>query len=199
MTIADLLAGIGRWWGNLSALEPCAALLGVVYVLLAVRESRWCWIFAIASTVLYLSVFAAARLYMQAGLQAFFIAAALYGFIAWRRGPAERPVRNSRPSMHVLLAGVTLVLAAVTASILAAETHSQDPFLDALTTWASVTATVLQAYKYRENWLWWIAIDLLIAWLCLRQGLPLTAALFVLYVCLAVLGWRSWKIPRVVP
>ena len=122
--------------------------------------------------------------------------AAIYGFVAWRRGPVERPVRNGHLGMHGLLAGVVLLLTAVTARILAAETHSQDPFLDALTTWASVIATALQAYKYRENWLWWIAIDLLIAWLCLRQGLPLTAALFVLYVGLAVLGWRSWKTPR---
>jgi nicotinamide mononucleotide transporter len=196
VTFVDLTAEIGRSWSELSPREALAALLGIVYVLLAVRESRWCWIFAFASTALYLWVFAAAGLYMQASLQAFFLAAAVYGFVAWRGGPIERPVRSGQLGMHALLMAVVMGLTVVSARILAAETHSQDPFLDALTSWASVAATALQAYKHRENWLWWIAIDLLIAWLCLRQGLPLTAGLYLVYIGLAALGWRSWKVMR---
>ncbi len=199
MTLADASNFFRQLLVALSPIEAAAALLGAVYVVLAVRKSRGCWVFAFASTGLYLFVFADARLYMQAGLQVYFLAAAVYGWFAWRGTSVERPVTTGRPlSNFVALIGVVAV-ALITAQILARETHSQDPFMDALTTWASVFATALQARKLRENWLWWVGIDLVIAWLCLRQGLPLTALLYVLYVGLALLGWRAWRAEQAGP
>ena len=65
--------------------EAIAAALGLAYLLLAVRRNLLCWLCAFASTAIYLAIFASSALYMQALLQVFYLAMAVYGFIEWRQ------------------------------------------------------------------------------------------------------------------
>jgi hypothetical protein len=47
-------------------------LLGLVYAILAVRRSRWCWVAGGASAAILIWLSAQARLPMQAALQAYY-------------------------------------------------------------------------------------------------------------------------------
>jgi hypothetical protein len=80
-----------------SATEWLGVALALAYLILAVRQSAWCWLFAATSSGVYLWLFARAGLTMQAALQVFYIAMAVYGWLMWRRGPdesaAELPTR----------------------------------------------------------------------------------------------------------
>jgi nicotinamide mononucleotide transporter len=178
-----------------SPLEALAAVLGVGYVILAIRQSRSCWAVALASTALYLRVFFAAGLYMQAGLQLFYVVMALYGWWAWRRGAAGAELAVSRAGIPVQLAGLAGIAAATyaTADWLARETASAHALLDSLTTWASVFTTWLMTRKKLENWAWWLVVDGLIVILCWQQRLYASMILYLLYVGLVVVGWHRWK------
>jgi nicotinamide mononucleotide transporter len=189
----NFLDAMQRLWTGVSPLELAGAVLGLIYVILAVRENRWCWGFALLSTALYLAVFAQSHLYMQSCLQAYFLLMALYGWVAWNPGAGERPVTASGARSQLLAALAVGVISLVTARILAVETHSADPLLDALTTWASVYATWLQARKVLQNWIWWIVIDAVMVWMCSRQALWLTAGLYLTFTLLAWSGWRGWR------
>ena len=59
------------WAGLLatSPLEAGAVLLSLVYVVLAVRRSRWCWVAGGIGSLIYVWLFARARLPMQSLLQ----------------------------------------------------------------------------------------------------------------------------------
>ena len=76
--------------------EWIAAGLALAYLLLAIRQNPWCWACAIASAVLYLSLFAQAGLRMQAALQVFYVAMAVYGWRAWRGTAATPPLAVGR-------------------------------------------------------------------------------------------------------
>lgn len=178
-----------------SAVEAVAALLGIGYVVLAIRQSRVCWVLALASTALYLQVFFVAGLYMQAALQLFYVAMALYGWWAWRRGAEGAEIAVSRAGIGVQAAGLCGVILATlaTADWLARETASAHPWLDSLTTWASVFTTWLMARKKLENWAWWLVVDGLIVILCWQQRLYASMILYLLYVGLVIVGWHRWK------
>jgi nicotinamide mononucleotide transporter len=195
VSVAAALAELAGAWNATSPIERVAALLGFVYVLLAIRQHRACWLFALASTALYLQVFLAARLYMQAGLQAYYVVLAVYGWWAWRRRPAGEALGVTRAARSLQLAGVVLVLAVSELSALWLERSalSPAPYLDSLTTWGSVFATWLQARKKIDNWAWWFVIDALIVVLCWQQRLYPSMILYLLYVGLVVIGWRSWR------
>ena len=76
---------------------------------------------------------------------------------------------------------------------LAENSDAAFPYLDSLTTWASLLCTWMVVKKVLENWLYWIAIDTLSIWLYWQKGLYPTVALFALYVVIAVFGYLLWR------
>ena len=81
----DLLSGVLSDASALSALELLAFLLGIVYLLLAIRESVWCWICAIGSSCIFGFLFARSLIYMDAALQVFYAAVAVDGWFGNRK------------------------------------------------------------------------------------------------------------------
>lgn len=194
MTAFDAATWLAAAWAGVSPLEALAAVLGVVYVVLAIRQHRACWLAALGSTALYCYVFYGAALYMQAALQVYYLAVALYGWRAWRGASAEARLPVTRASWRLQLAAIALIAAASVASaaVLARETGSKQPLLDSLTTWASVFATWLVARKKLDNWVWWFVVDSLIVVLCWQQRLYASMILYGLFLWLVVIGWRTW-------
>lgn len=70
------------------------------------------------------------------------------------------------------------------------------PFWDAMTTAASIVAMWMLSRKYIEQWLVWLAVDLITIGLYLYKGIPLTAGLYALYSALAVAGYLRWRQAR---
>jgi nicotinamide mononucleotide transporter len=180
---------------ELNPWEVAGVGLAIAYLLLAVRQSLWCWYAALASTLIYLFLFAGARLYMESALQLFYMAMAVYGWYQWRHGGTQgRGVRVSvwhwRGHAAVLAAVVLLSLAS--GWLLRRYTQAELPYLDSLTTWASLAATWMVARKILENWLYWFVIDALNIYLYLNRELYLTALLFAFYLVIILFGLRAW-------
>jgi len=189
-----IVASVVAAWAATSAVEVAAAALGVLYVVLVIGQHRAGWVAALLSTGLYLHVFYAAGLYMQAALQGYYVLVAVYGWWVWRRVAGRAPLAVSRASWRVQGVGLAAITLAtlVTATWLARETRSADPYLDSLTTWASVFTTWLVARKKIENWPWWLVVDALIVVLCWQQKLYASMILYLLYLGLVIVGWRTW-------
>ena len=177
------------------AVEWVAVALALGYLLLAVRQNPWCWACAIASAAIYLVLFARGGLVMQAALQLYYIGMAVYGWRAWRSGAAGAPLPVSRWSArrHALGIGFVLVATLVNGWVIGRSTGGWVPYVDAFVAWASVFATWLVARKVLENWLYWIVVDAVAVGLYWSQGFRPTAALFVLYVVIAVRGYFAWR------
>ena len=177
------------------AIEWVAAGLALGYLLLAIRQSPWCWAFAIASAALYLVVFARAGLVMQAALQVFYVGMAVYGWRAWRGSGSTAPVAISRwTARRHLLAWIAVGAFALVNGAIVGRTSggSVVPYVDAAIAWGSVLTTWMVARKVLENWLYWIVLDFAAAVLAAWQGLAATSLLFLLYTALAVQGHRQW-------
>jgi len=179
-----------------SPLEALAAALGLAYLLLAVRRNLLCWLCAFVSTAIYLAIFARAALYMQALLQIFYLAMAVYGFIEWRRGRTEAgelAIQSWTAPQHVVAALTVAAATTLNGWLLARYTDAAAPYLDSFITWSSVITTWMVARRVIENWLYWIVVDGLAAYLYLTQGLLATTLLFVIYLGVVVRGFVVWR------
>lgn len=186
-------------WLAASGWEALAAVLGLVYLLLIIRQQVLGWPAAIASAAIYTFVMFDATLYMQSLLQLFYIAMAVYGWWHWWRGAHghELPVIHWPWRAHL---GPLLLIAALGAGsgwLLDTETGAAFPYLDATTAWAAVVTTWMVARKVLENWLYWLVIDAVSIGLYAAQGLWLTVGLFCVYLALAVVGYREWRVSLV--
>jgi nicotinamide mononucleotide transporter len=175
--------------------EAGAALLGLAYLLLAVRRNLLCWLCAFLSTGIYLVLFARAALYMQSVLQVFYLAMAVYGFSQWRRGrdaAGEVLIRSWNARQHAV-AAVLIIGVSLANGWLLSRTDAAAPYLDAFVTWGSVVTTWMVARRVIENWLYWIVVDGAASWLYFTQGLLATTALFIVYLGIVVHGYLVWR------
>jgi len=177
-------------------LETLAVVLSIAYVLLAMRENSLCWYCALFSTAIYVWIFGDVSLYMESALNAYYMAMAVYGWYQWRRGgAAANGIALSRWSavQHLRTIGLILLLTAVSGYWLSLSTEARLPYIDSLTTWASVVTTFMVARKIVENWLYWIVIDAVSIFLYIDRALYQTAVLFALYLILASIGFIAWR------
>jgi nicotinamide mononucleotide transporter len=178
-----------------TAWEAAAVVLGIAYLLLAVREHISCWYAAFLSTAIYLFVFWDARLLMESALQLYYMGMAVYGWWQWQHGGEDNsslPVSRWQPRQHIVALLAVLVFSLVSGYLLRAHTEAANPFLDSLTTWGAVLTTWMVARKVLENWLYWLVIDALSIYLYLDRELYLTAGLFAAYIIIAIFGYLAW-------
>lgn len=89
--------------------------------------------------------------------------------------------------------GFFLLAWGATYYVLVAYTNSTVPLLDAFTNALSFVGLWALARKYVEQWLFWIAVDVVCCYLYVVKGIPFKAGLYGLYVVIAVMGYIKWK------
>ena len=175
--------------------EPLAMGLALGYLLLIILEQRNAWLLAAMSAGLYLKIFYDVGLFMEAGLQVFYIVMAVYGFWAWGRNSSGQHLRIQRwpLKLHLLILAAVLTSGVGIGLLLTRFTDAALPIPDSITTIGALTTTWMVARKVLENWLWWLGIDLVSIVLYLERGLELPALLLAGYVLLALVGWHNWR------
>jgi nicotinamide mononucleotide transporter len=182
-------------FAQMSGWEIAAALMGVAYILLAAKESQWCWSFAFFSTIIYTVLFWEGQLPMQALLNFYYIGMAVYGYWLWRKhGKTEDTlaITSWGWSKNLAFIAIGLIISAAATYYLTINNQSQSPMLDAYTTVFAVMNTWLMAKKILQNWLYWVIIDAAAVVLYVETSYYATAALFVLNTILAIAGYISW-------
>ena len=182
---------------ELPPLEAAGVLFGVLYLVLAIRESLWCWPAAFMSSVLTIVVMFGARLYSEAALNVFYAAIAVYGWYQWRyggrrSGESELPISVWPLKNHMLAIGGSVALSAALGWLMSRHTDAAYPYLDAFVTVSSIVTTYMVARKLLENWLYWLVVDSLSMYLYCQRGLNLYVGLFGIYLVLVVIGLVRW-------
>ena len=181
----------------MNRLEIAAAVLGLIQIVLLIRRSVWNFPVAMAMVTLTGVVLAGARLYSEAGLQAFFFVVNAHGWWLWRQAQGKDddavPVGWMTGPARGGWAAVTLVLSAMLGWVMHRFTNAALPFADSAVAGASVAAQLLLNLRRIENWVLWIAIDVVSVGLYVTRGLDLLAALYVAFLVLSVIGLRQWK------
>jgi nicotinamide mononucleotide transporter len=149
----------------------------------------------IANSAFFLVLFLSARFYADAGLQVVYIALGFAGWWQWLRGGPQRAalrIGRAGPPMLVGCLGF-VVLGTWGLTVLLAAVRDAAPFWDALTTAISLAAQFLLNAKRLENWLFWLAADLVYVPFYLWKRLDLTAIVYALFIGLCVVGLRGWR------
>jgi nicotinamide mononucleotide transporter len=179
-----------------SLVEWAAIAFGLVSVYLTVRQNAWCWPLGIVNVVLFAVLFWHERLYADAGLQIVYVVLSVYGWWAWLRGGPDHgslPVSRTPARVALLSLAAGTALAAFLGATLKHATNADLPFWDAGTTAGSLVAQWMQARKWLENWVVWIAVDVVYIGMYAVKGLWPTAGLYALFIVLAALGFREWS------
>lgn len=178
-------------------LQIISVSLGLLYLWLEYKANIWLWAVSIVMPVNSCILYFSKGLYADAGMDVYYMLAAVYGFWMWKfrpgAGKKERPITHTPVTYVLPLVGVYGVAHVALYFLLSRCTDSTVPFWDAMSTALSIVAMWMLSRKYVEEWLVWIAVDTITVSLHLYKGIPLTAGLHFLYIVLAVAGYLRWK------
>lgn len=184
---------------TLRLLDILGFVVGLVYLWLEYKASIWLWLAGIVMPAIDLFLYYKTGLYADFGLAVYYCVAGVYGFLAWKffkskdqGGSTEKPItRFKRSQILPALAAVLLLWAGIW-WVLVTFTNSTVPVADAFTTALSIVALWALAQKYAEQWLLWLAVDLVSCILYIHKGIPFKASIYGLYAIVAVFGYRKW-------
>ena len=174
--------------------EILAAILAIIYLLLALRQDIRCWIAWIISSLMYLFVMLYAGLLMESALQIFYVGMGIYGWMQWDKRSAQDKlsIRRWNKKQHFYAIGSLLCIVVISGYLLSLNSNAVAPYIDSFTTWGAILATFMVAKKVLENWIYWFVIDFVSVFLFLSRELYPTAVLFVIYLVIIVFGYRAW-------
>lgn len=177
-------------------IEWIAVIAGFACVILNSLENIWGWPIGLVTVGLYIFIFFDVRLYADVALQVFFFGACVYGWYHWLYGGEKKddlPITKSTPrewGIYLILGVLGLI---VIGFLFDTFTDAELAYLDAYTTSFSLVAQVLLARKKIENWLIWIAVDIIAIGIYYYKGLNPTAFLYAGYLVIATFGYFNWR------
>jgi nicotinamide mononucleotide transporter len=184
------------WWQGQSVLEVAGVISGLLCVYLAAKNIIWNWPLAIISVSIYIFIFYDSHLFADMGLQVYFLAVNIYGWYFWSKRPstAEKvPVTLIKRREVVLSAVAIVVFTFLLGSILYNHTIASYPYLDSFCTACSIVAQFFMARKVLQNWLLWVFVDTIYVGIYIFKDLHLTAAMYAIYIVIALIGYFDWK------
>lgn len=175
-------------------MESIAVLSALIYVYLASKGKRLCFLFGLISSAIYVYLTIQLKLYFDTFINSYYIYMSFAGWFAWKKqNNGEiyvQKISTKRLRISLLIGFPLTLLLAFWAD---RYTDASIPYLDAFTTVFSIIATWMVVKKYLENWLFWIVIDSVAAGMYFYKELYLTALLFILYTIIAINGYFKWK------
>ena len=180
-------------------LDITTTLLGLAYILLEYKASIYLWAVGFVMQALDIVLYYDKGLYADCGMEFYYISMTIYGFINWKwmkgnkHGDSELPITHFKRSLILPWTIATLAIWGTIWWLLVTYTNSTVPIADSFTTALSFVGIWALARKHLEQWLIWIAVDVVTCVLYVYKDIPFKASLYALYVVIAILGYRKWK------
>lgn len=181
----------------ISIYQWLATLFSLIYIFFAVRNESICFVFGLISALFwaYESYFIL-NLKFDSFLQVFYVFMSIYGLYLWLKGgegQTEKPIGfiGIQPNVRLSILGIilTCILFFATQNLF----ETEKAFIDLLTTVFSILATFLLVYRYVDNWIYWVVIDLVYMVLYWIQGGYLFTIVMLIYTTMAIIGFRKWN------
>jgi len=178
------------WGYEVSALEISAVITSFTAVLLGARGVRMTWPWYLLSASLYAIFFYQVDLIASALLQFVFIAAAIWGWLGWKKsGVLPRYMNNKERAIWLSALVASWLITAPALENIGAAATLPDSFLLI----SSTLAQAVMVLQRNETWIAWIVIDIFGTYHYANQGYWFTALLYGVFTVIAFFGLKRWK------
>lgn len=172
-------------------IELIAVIFSLLSVYFTVKNKIAAWPLGIVGIIFYGLYFNNMSLNGNMYLQFLFLTQSIYGWYNWKQIDKKITKLDKLDNINfIIFTVVTTYLIYFMLSIL----DSKSSIFDALTTGLSLTAMLLTAKHKIESWYYWIAVDILYVLLFIHLNSYLSAATYIVFLILAIIGLKQWNI-----
>ena len=176
-----------------------AGISGVISVVLCAKGKLAFYFIGFIQTVTYLFLAWENKFYGEVLENIFYFVTMIWGIFVWKKNmisneDGTEDVASKKFTIPQWIASITgTAIATVAMGYLLESIGSAQAYTDAATNVLAIFAQILMVRRYREQWLWWLVIDLLCIKLWFVAGNWSMVAMYVAWTANCIYGWVNWS------
>lgn len=178
-----------------STLSFISGLAGVFSVVLCSQKKISSYFFGFIQLFTYVALCFQQNLYGEIGENIFYFITMVVGIIVWAKHYENVEVESRKLSSKgwILLTILCVVCSLLLGMVLDAYTNDTQPYLDAFSTIPAFIAQILLVTRYREQWVFWLIVDVTTGILWLRAGNYCMVVQYIFWIANCVYGYKKWS------
>ncbi|MBQ6972580.1 MAG: nicotinamide mononucleotide transporter [Synergistaceae bacterium] len=176
-----------------------SAVCGIFCVFLTAKASISNFIFAVINTFVYSVYLFYWRIYGTFFLEvAFYLPVEIVSWVLWSRHrddiDHEKTKARKLSITQNLLTAVVVGTVGISAHYVLVGMNGTAAWLDAFTLAIGIVAVILELFRYKEQYVWWIITDIITVALYIVHFDAVYLTKRVIYLIVALAGLRNWHI-----
>ena len=182
-----------------SVLGIIAGISGVISVVLCAKGKISFYFIGFVQTTTYLFLAWQNKFYGEVLENIFYLVTMVWGIFVWKKNMQKNEdgtsdVKAKKFSWWQWLFSIVGTLIATFAMGYALDKiGSNQAYLDAATNVMAIFAQLLMVWRFREQWIWWVVIDVICIIMWFTAGNWSMVAMYIAWTINAVYGWYNWS------
>lgn len=180
-------------------LNIIAGLAGVVSVVMCAKGRTMFYFVGFIQTVTYLVLAWQNKFYGEVLENLFYFVTMIWGIFVWKKNE----VKNEDGTEDVLAKIFTpkqwfwsivgTIVATIAMGYWLDGIGSAQAYTDAATNVMAIFAQLLMVWRYREQWIWWLVIDVFCIKMWFVAGNWSMVAMYIFWTANTIYGWLNWS------
>lgn len=182
-----------------SPLNIIAGISGVISVVLCAKGKVSFYFIGFIQTITYLVLAWQNRFYGEVLENIFYLVTMIWGIYVWKNNMTKNDDGSSDVTAKKfsgtqwIISIIGTVVATVAMGFMLSRVGSAQAYTDAATNVMAIFAQLLMVRRYREQWIWWIAIDILCIKMWFVAGNWSMVAMYIAWTANCIYGWYNWS------
>ena len=180
-------------------LNIIAGIFGVVSVVLCAKGKTVFYFIGFVQTVSYLFLAWQNHFYGEVLENIFYFVTMIWGIFVWKNNSVQNDdgTEDVAAKKFTTTQWVVSVIATIIVTVIMGywleSIGSHQAYTDAATNVLAIFAQILMVRRYREQWLWWLVIDVLCIKLWFVVGNWSMVAMYIAWTANCIYGWYNWS------
>lgn len=180
-----------------SLISLISGVTGIISVILCSQRKISFYFFGFIQLGTYMYLAWQQRFYGELIENVFYIITMLIGIVVWLKNynTEEQIVESKRLSdrLFYIICSIMVFICVLLGYYMKYFTDNTQPFMDSFSTVPAFIAQTLLMLRYREQWIFWIIIDVvsIFMWMCADNWIMVIQFIFWTMNC--IYGYRKWK------
>jgi nicotinamide mononucleotide transporter len=185
---------------HINIIEILTSIIGILYVIFMIQEKYYAYIFSFIGSILLSLVYLNSKIYLQGLINLLYIFISIIGYFSWysrKKKKNSYKISSLGFKNNFYLIFIFIIISLLFRFILVnflSYSSIETAYLDSFLFIFSLFTTYLQYKKIFENWIYWIIINSIYAYLCFNNQLYYIMILAIIYTILSIRGYIKWKI-----
>jgi len=181
-----------------SLLSLVCGCAGVLSVVLCSERKISMYALGFVQLLTYVALCLQQNLYGEISENVFYFVTMIIGVVLWSRNKDSENSKKVKSETlkkgHLILMMVFVILISFLFGLYLNSTNDTHPYLDAFSTIPAFVAQILMMLRYREQWYFWLIVDILTCILWISIGNWCIVAQYVFWTFNCLYGLKNWKI-----